>query len=141
MRVRYLILSLVLMLAGLALFAPIAGAQTAVVNPKTVEFVPSADHAVVALDGSAMVARYELRMYLETNQTTPISVTDLGKPVPVANLISVTNPVWFAGLTPNTKYVAKVAAIGPTGEGVSDPSNPFGNVGAPTKPTAVAVKK
>ena len=32
-------------------------------------------------------------------------------------------------------------AVGLTGEGVSDPSNFFGNVGAPAKPTAVTVKK
>jgi hypothetical protein len=104
----------------------------AVVNPKTVEFTPSADHdAISVLTGQPVVSRYELRMYLEANPATPISTTDLGKPTPAGGVISVTNPVWFAGLTPNTRYVARVAAIGPTGEGVSDASGPFGNAPAP----------
>jgi hypothetical protein len=142
MRLRYLVLSVLLMLAGLALLAPVAGAQTAVVNPVTVEFTPSADHAVLALDGSPMVTKYEMRIFVETPLgPTPSFTTDIGKPTPVAGKITITNAVWFSGLTPNTRYVAKVAAVGPTGEGVSDPSNPFGNVGNPAKPTAVVVKK
>lgn len=140
MRLRYLVLALVLMAAGSLLLAQVAGAQVTV-NPRTVEFVPSADHALLSIDGSPIVARYELRMFLETDPVTPLFITDLGKPSPVANLITVTNPVWFAGLTPHTKYIARVAAVGPTGEGVSDPSGPFGNVGPPVKPTAVVIKK
>jgi hypothetical protein len=137
-----LVLSVLLMLAGLALLAPVAGAQTAVVNPVTVEFTPSADHAVIALDGQPMVARYEMRIFVETPLgPTPSFTQDIGKPTPVAGKITITNAVWFSGLTPNTRYVAKVVAVGPTGEGVSELSNPFGLVGAPTAPTLVVVRR
>jgi len=124
------------------LVAAVATAQTAAVNPVTVQCVPSSDHNTVnALDGTPMVSRYEMRIYLSTDLTKVVFTQDMGKPTPVANLITVTNALWFSGLTPNTKYVAKVAAIGPTGEGVSDPSNPFGNVGPPAAPTALVLKR
>lgn len=135
MRVRAIVLSV----SFLIVFALSVSAQT-IVNPVRVEFTASADHAATSIDGSPLVTKYEMRIFLEAG-TTVLFVTDLGKPTPVANVISVTNAVWFSGLTPNTKYVAKVAAIGASGEGVSDPSNPFGNVPPPLKPTAVSVKR
>ena len=131
-------LTILLAACLLALALP-ASAQTSV-NPVTAVFTASTDHSAVAIDGSPMVARYEMRIFLEAG-TTPLFVTDLGKPTPVLNVVTVTNAVWFSGLTPNTKYVAKIVAIGTSGEGVSDPSNPFGNVPPPAKPTAVSVKK
>lgn len=139
MRRRMIGLAVILVVVGVAASAR---AQTVVVNPVTVEFAPSSDHAVIALDGQPMVARYEMRIYVETPLgPTPAFTQDIGKPTPVAGKITVTNAVWFSGLTPNTRYVAKVAAVGPTGEGVSDPSNPFGLVGAPTAPTLVVVRR
>lgn len=126
------------------LAAGAARAQTipAAVNPTTVQFPPSADQTVLGLDGVALVTKYELRMFLEADQATPISVTDLGKPTPGTDgTITVTNPVWFAGLTKNTRYVARVAAIGPTGEGVSAASNPFGMQGPPRAGGAPQVLK
>jgi hypothetical protein len=103
-----------------------------VLNPTTVIFDPSTDHEALEVDGvTPVVTRYELRMALESTPTVPISTTDLGKPLPVAGKITVTNPVWFAGLTPRTRYIAKVAAIGSAGAGVSAPSNPFGMAGPP----------
>jgi hypothetical protein len=121
--------------------APTWAQSGVVVNPKTVQFPPSADHDRLGLDGTPMVTRYELRMYLATDTATVISATDLGKPTPTAGTISVTNPLWFSALTPNTKYIARVAAIGPTGEGVSDASGPFGMQGPPGKAgTPVLVK-
>ena len=131
MRIRILLACL--MLVSLPLYA-----QTTT-NPKTVTFNISPDHSTNGLDGNPLVARYELRMYVQTGMVQ-FSVTDLGKPVPTAGLITVTNPIWFAGLTPNTIYIAKVAAIGPSGEGVSTNSNPFGNVGPPMPPTALILK-
>jgi hypothetical protein len=121
----------------------LARAQTVAINPQTVEFTASADHAALSLDGSPMVTRYEIRMYVEaTPLGSAIATQDLGKPTPDGtNKISVTNPVWFAGLTPRTRYVAKVAAIGNSGEGLSTISNPFGNVPAPASPTAVVLKR
>jgi hypothetical protein len=131
---RRLFLILLLLLVALPV-----GAQTAVVNPKTVEFTPSADHAAL-LEGVPMVAKYELRIFLEVGGTL-LTTTDIGKPTPVSNLISITNPIWFAPLTPKTRYIARVAAVGPTGEGVSDPSGPFLNAGAPANPGAPTLKK
>lgn len=126
----------------LLFFAVSAAAQTAV-NPVTLVFSPSADHdAISPLDGSVVLVRYEMRVWTESNPTgTPLLVTDLGKPTPVSNTITITNAVWFSGLTPNTKYIAKVVAIGPSGEGVSDPSNPFGNAPSPQKPGVPTVRK
>jgi hypothetical protein len=113
-------------------------AQTTV-NPTVVSFAASADHSATGLDGAPLVARYELRMFL-VNGGAALVTQDIGKPVPTSGTITVTNPVWFAGLTKNTVYVAKVAAIGPSGEGVSDNSNPFGNAGPPAKPGAPSLK-
>jgi hypothetical protein len=112
----------------------------ATVNPTTVTFTPSADHNVLSLDGvTPIVASYELRVSLEGSASVLASL-NLGKPTPVANVITVTNAIWFAALTPKTRYVGRVAAIGPTGVGVSDPSAPFGNVGPPAATPAPVMK-
>jgi len=117
-------------------------AQTVVTNPTTVTFTASADHSAFSLDGTtSLVSKYEVRVSLATDAVV-ITVLDLGKPLPDAqNTITVINPVWWAALTPKTKFVARVVAIGPTGEGVSDPSGPFGNAGPPAKPGAPTLKK
>jgi hypothetical protein len=135
------VLVLVTLILAMSVVLPVLATAQTVINPVTVQFTPSADHAALAIDGNPMVAKYEMRIYTEANPTVVLTVTDIGKPTPVSNLITITNAVWFSALTPNTKYIARVAAVGPSGEGVSDPSNPFGNVGAPAKPTAVTVKK
>lgn len=127
-------------LAAILMVTSLAQAQGVAVNAKTVEFTASADHDALSIDGTPMVARYEMRIYTETGGVL-FSTTDLGKPVPVAGKISVTNAVWFAGLTPRTKYLARVVAMGGTGEGVSADSNPFGNVGPPLAVTPAPVVK
>jgi hypothetical protein len=121
----------------LILVAATAGAQTVAVNPNTVVFDPSADHnAVSALTGLPLVSRYALRFYLP-GATQPVQDQDLGKPTPGTDgKITITNRALFTG-TPialDTKYVAKVAAVGPAGEGVSAASDPFGNAGPPAAP-------
>jgi hypothetical protein len=119
--------------AACVLIALPATAQTpAVINPNTVSFTPSADHDAL-LEGVPMVTRYDLQISLEVSGTV-LTTTDIGKPTPVNNLISITNPIWFAPLTPRTRYVAHVIAVGPTGAGVSDPSGPFLNADHPGKP-------
>lgn len=114
----------------------VVSAQTVVTNPNTVTFAASADHSALALDGTTpLVTSYQMQVFLEATPTgTPLTVLELGKPTPVSGAITVTNAVWFAALTPKTRYVAKVAAVGPTGTGVSAASNPFGNVGSPGAP-------
>ena len=125
-----------------AFMAVPAAAQTVVTNPTMVTFTASADHSAFSLDGiTPLVAKYEVRVSLATDGVV-ITVLDLGKPIPDAqNTITAANPVWWAALTPKTRFVARVAAIGPTGEGVSDPSGPFGNVGPPAKPGVPTPKK
>ncbi len=116
-----------------------AMAQTAI-NPTTVQFTASADHNTM-LGDAPILTRYELRIFL-SGATQPFTTQDLGKPVPDgSNTITVVNQSWFAVLAMNTTYTAKVAAIGPAGEGVSDASNPFGNAAAPRTPTALVVKR
>ncbi len=121
------------------LMGTVASGQT-VTNPTRVEFVASADHATL-FDTIPILTRYELRIFLN-GATQPFTTTDLGKPTPGAgNLISVTNPAWFTALAMNSLYLARVAAIGPAGEGVSDASNFFGRVGPPVKPGVPVVRQ
>lgn len=128
--------------ALLGMASPAMAQTTTAVNPTTLQFTPSPDQDTLGLDGAPLVAKYEMRMFMvSTGLITPLATFDLGKPAPVNGVITVLNPAWFTGLTKNTVYVAKVAAIGPSGEGVSDPSNPFGMAGPPAGPTAVAVLK
>ena len=115
---------------------------TTAVDPTTVSFAPSADNdAVSPLDGAALVTRYEMRVYLQASPADPVATQDLGKPAVVNGSIS-------AGLDPtsvvakllkDTLYVARIAAIGPRGEGLSGSGNPFGYAattppGAPGSP-------
>jgi hypothetical protein len=102
-----------------------AHAQT-VVNPRTVEFDPSADHATMTADSQPVVQRYDLQIFT-VGGTSPYSTASLGKPAPQADgKIRVD----FSGLVspwplPDGSYQARVAAIGPTGYASSDPSNTF----------------
>jgi hypothetical protein len=126
---------------GLAalLLATTVGAQT-VINPRRLEFTASADHSVVLSDGAAKVTRYEVRWYAE-GASAPMQTTDLGKPLPQGGLISLDLAAVFAGIPIGTGYTAKVVAMGPTGEGVSAPSNPFDVVGPPATPANVVIKR
>ena len=132
-------LTLALLLA-LAACASVVSAQTVVVNPTTVEFPASADHSVLAIDGQPMITKYELRVYVEAGMTL-LATLDLGKPTPLANIITVTNAGWFAPLQPNTRLVARTVAIGATGEAASGVSAPFGLVGPPHPPGVPTVRK
>lgn len=124
----------------LALLGSPAWAQTTVVtNPTTLFFTPSSNHTTVLSDGTALVARYELRLFLK-GAALPVQVFDLGKPTPVADLITIVNPAWFTEIALNAEAVAKVAAIGPGGEGLSAASGPFVRLGPPGAPGAPGVK-
>lgn len=127
----------VLLLLALVGAVDRAEAQTQVINPTGVEFDVSADHNTVVL-GVPAVTKYELRIFLSATSPTPVSTFDLGKPAPVGTKASVTNVAMFTPLQTGG-YVARVVAIGPGGEGVSDPTDPFGKMGAPAKPTAPGV--
>ena len=134
--------ALIVCVVALLLAAPVF-AQGLVTNPTKVVFTASADHALNGLDGQPLVTRYDLRMFLE-GASSPVQVIDLGKPTPDAeNTITVENAAWFAAgaLTPNVRHVAKVAAVGPTGEGLSGESNPFGTTAPPAPPAQFRVTR
>lgn len=125
----------------LLLLTPAAVEAQLVVNPTRVEFTKSADHDVLLPDNSPLVVRYELRSYA-TGATEPMSTYNLGKPTPNATgLVSVNITELILGfpINPAIQYTARVAAIGPTGEGLSTPSNSFTRAAPPQAPGAVSL--
>ena len=116
-------------LAALAsvMFAATAAAQTAaVIDPRIVEFDPSADHTATNASGVPIVSRYDLELYV-VGGTQPVQVANLGKPNPQTDgkirvdFTTLLTP-WPA---PGTVYEARVAAVGPNGTGRSTESNTF----------------
>lgn len=103
-----------------------AAAQSTVSDPRIAEFSPSPDHAAVGSNGQPVVSRYDLQFFYQ-GAAQPFQTADLGKPTPEAdgkirvNLSTVFTPLPLPGFT----YEARVAAVGPTGSGTSDVSNPF----------------
>lgn len=128
-------------LGVLAVGGSVTAQAQVVVNPTTIEWDPSPDHAGLGLDGQPLVASYRVDIYLESNQAAPALTFDAGKPAPVSGKITIINPAWFAVPIANVRYVAKVAAVGPTGIGQSVPSNPFGMTGPPAPPGAPTVTR
>ena len=123
-------------LLGLLLLASVASAQT-VLNPTTVTFTPSADHNAT-VGGVALVTKYELRHYL-VGAPSPVQTQDLGKPTPVSGSISAA--ITSLPFSPTNEYIAKVAAVGPTGVGESAASNHYFFAGPPATPASVSVSK
>jgi len=117
-----------------------AAAQSVIVNPTTIQFAPSADHAVVLPDGQPMVASYEARYALEGSATVVCAVS-LGKPTPVSSLISMPLPLSCVPVSQSARYVVRVAAVGPTGSSASGPSGPFASVGSPSAPGVPVLSK
>lgn len=122
--------------AFLMLLSVVASAQT-VLNPTKVQFTPSADHDAV-IDGVAIVAGYELRHFI-VGASSPVQIESLGKPAPVSGTI--TAPITAMPFSTSLQYVARVAAVGPTGEGISESSNPYFFVGKPGSPASVILTK
>ena len=117
----------------LALWPALAAAQHTL-NPTSVEFTASADHAGILADGQPAVTRYQLEIYIK-DAPAPLTTVDLGKPTPdTVNRVSVI-PTVLIGLPVGQTYVARVTAIGPGGEGRSEPSNDFSRSDAPRAPT------
>lgn len=106
--------------------APAAAQTAAVVDPRIVEFDPSADHAATGTDGQPIVTRYDLELYV-VGGTQPVQVANLGKPALQSDgkvrvdFTTLLNPWPAAGTT----YEARVAAVGPNGVGRSNESNTF----------------
>jgi Putative binding domain, N-terminal len=118
------------------LFPCVLWAQT-VVNPRSAEFDPSPDHYVDD-GGIPRVQEYRLSVYV-LGQSTPVATASLGKPIPDVDgkirfdLLSAL-PV---ALAPGITYLAKVTAIGPSGESESLPSNEFIFQSTPYQPACV----
>lgn len=107
-----------------SLWAVVAAAQ-APVNPRVVQFVPSADDRALGPDGAPVVVRYDLAICGRGGETTLLTIP-LGKP---AAGDDGTIQVDFSAIGPwplaDGAYVARVIAVGPRGFGASDPSNGF----------------
>lgn len=129
------------------LLAPAAFAQapTPVTAATGFQFIDD-DHTTLNVDGSPVVAHYEIRFSPVSASCAPVAVVNLGKPPQDAAGVILAKPVPALGTLPgNCVYTAVVAAIGQTGangftpEGVSSPSDPFVRVvaktpAAPSKP-------
>jgi len=115
-------LALFALLVALSVAAP-AAAQIA--NPSSVEFTPSVDHSE-SVGGVAVVSSYMLRLY-QVGASQPFHEMNIGKPAPASDGqirfdLSSSISSWPV---PGGTYEARVAAVGPGGEGLSDPSNTF----------------
>lgn len=120
------------------LLAPPVWAQTPnIVNPRTVEWTVSDDHAAVA--------SYEVAFFTSATDLTPLNLTDVGKPTPVGTVCTAainTMPLAF-----RRDYYARMRAKAPdpvtTGAFLysewSDPSNPFDR--KPGSPKGVTAKR
>ena len=118
---------LLLLFALLALIAlPSHASSQTVVNPRIVEFTPSADHDTVLPDGRPAVERYLLKVF-QVGASQPFHTVDMGKPDADADG-TVRFDFWdtvAAWPLPGGDYVSRVDAVGPAGNGLSAPSNPF----------------
>jgi hypothetical protein len=95
-------------------------------DPRTAEFDPSPDHWALLGSGQPAVLKYELDVYL-VGASTPLGTVDMGKPSPDADgKIRYDFSAQIASLVlPGSNYEARVSAVGPEGEALSEPSNPF----------------
>jgi hypothetical protein len=129
------VLVLVVVLLGSA--AP-AVAQSVVLNPRQVVFTASPDHNTL-VGGQPLVVRYDLRHFL-VGASSPVTTQDIGKPTPDGSSQCVAS-ITALPLSTTAQYVAKVAAVGPSGEGVSAASsNTYFFVGPPAPGTSVSVR-
>lgn len=121
----------------LALWPAVADAQTTL-NPSTVEFTPSADHAVTLPTGEPAVTSYRFEIWVQ-GATAAWSSVPLDKPTPEADGKIRATPALLLAVPVGQIYVAHVVAVGPAGEGRSDPSNAFTRADAPRSPVNVRV--
>lgn len=116
----------VLSAAVAVLLAASAALAQPVVNPRQVEFDPSADHATLLEGGAPAVERYDFELYL-AGATAPFHVVSLGKPAPGTDgkvRVDFASQVASWPL-PGGTYESRVAAVGPGGAGRSSVSNQF----------------
>ena len=120
-------LGAVTLLGTMFLLASAATSRAQVLSdPRIAEFDPSPDHWAVLGTGQPAVLKYELDVYL-VGSSTPFGTLDMGKPSPDADgKIRYDFAAQVASWAlPGGNYEARVSAVGPEGEALSDPSNPF----------------
>lgn len=138
---RKLILATLVVLAC----ATSAFAQSIVVNPTTVEFQASPDHAGKWLDGTDKVTGYRADYFLASDTTmgTPAATVSLNKPTPDATgKVSVSTSAFPSALAADVVYKVIVVTVGPSGSTRSAASGPFGfeTRVAPSPASAVVVR-
>jgi hypothetical protein len=103
-----------LTLAAFLLSASSAFAQTTLTS---VTFGPSPDHTTFENDGTTpRVTRYELLIdRVSPNPQVQINTVNLGKPAPVAGVITLLNVPVVTNLPDGVQYLARLSAIGPSG--------------------------
>ncbi len=126
-RLRSAWLGFTVLLGSMFVLASAATLQAQVLNdPRIAEFNPSPDHWAVLDNGQPAVLRYELDVY-PVGGSAPFGTLDMGKPSPQGDgKIRYDFAAQIASLSlPGGNYEARVSAVGPEGEALSDPSNPF----------------
>lgn len=104
------------------------------VNPNTVEFAASSDHAVQQ-NGVDKLTSYVVEVYASATATATLATRDIGKPTPSGGLVTYSQLATLLATVPaGQNYVVKIASVGPGGTSRSNASNPF-NV-TPTAPAA-----
>lgn len=106
-----------------------------IVNPQTLEFPASADHAAT-FGAQPLVTKYEALVVRQSATGSVLYVTDLGKPTPnTSNVITVPMPLaGVGGAAPNnTVLLVAIRTVGAPGTTPTTSvwSDPFGIVGPP----------
>ena len=108
----------------LVVWSAIALTAQTVVDPRFVEFTPSADHNTLASDGTPIVQRYSLTVFV-VGSPSPLDTMDLGKPAPSAGIIRVDFlPLMHTPPPAGVILEARVTAIGPGGSTAKHPIQP-----------------
>jgi hypothetical protein len=126
-----------------ALFALVAASASAQDRLTSLTFGPSPDQTATMADGTPIVTRYEIVIDRLASTTPPvtaataIATVDLGKPAPVAGVITISNVAVPVTLTAGN-YVARLAVIGPGGRS-ADLAGPFSQPVLPRPATSFSV--
>jgi hypothetical protein len=126
-RHRRTLFSLAVLLGLISHLLSAASIQAQVLSdPRIAEFDPSPDHWAVLGSGQPAVLRYDLDIYV-VGSATSFATLSMGRPDPEADgKIRYDFSSALASISfPGGNYEARVSAVGPEGEALSEPSNPF----------------
>lgn len=124
----------VIITACLMLLSALPVAAQTVINPNHVEFIVSADHAVVVSGVGPLVESYEIRFYA-SGASAPQQTANLGKPTPDGTgkaVVDIAATIVAFPVSPSVTYTARLVALGVAGPSVeSEASNGFLAVAKP----------